>query len=100
MVGGITYDANWQDVVETLANRGFIAKVFGQYCTCWTYRDRLVGDREFSIHGLTARRIEYDPGSMPPSAQGEYGFLVFITADPDTQAAQNAAIEVEDKVRV
>ena len=100
MFGSIADHADWQAVVQTLTNGSFIAKVLGQNGTGWTYGDRLVGDLEFSVPGFAAGRVEYDPGSVAASAEGEYGFLVNVTADPDTQTAQDAAVEIEDDVRV
>ena len=100
MFGSITDHAYRQAVVQTLTNRGFIAKMLRQYGTGWTYGDRLVGDREFRVPGFSAGRIEYDPGSAATPAQGENGFFVNVTADPHTQTAQDAAVEIENDVRM
>ena len=100
ILGGITDHTYGQAVVQTLTYRGFITKMFGQYRTRWTDGDGLVSDGQFRINGLAAGRIENDPGPVTASAQRKNGFLVNIPADTDTQATQNAAIEIENNVRV
>ena len=62
--GSITDHADRSGGHKTLTNRGFIAKMLGQYCTGWAYGYRLVGERKFSVPGFAAGRVEYDPGSL------------------------------------
>ena len=60
----------------------------------------LVGGREVRVAELAGRRVDNDVRSHAPPGERKHGFAVDVAARPHAKLALDAAIEVEQHVRV
>src|SRR5271166_1817051 len=87
-------------IIAALADRHGIADALDQDRADRADVRRLVRDREIRVAELAARRVDHDVRGHAAAGERKYGLAVHVVARANAELALDAAIEVDQHVRV